>query len=522
MASTTIPFSLSQLLQQYTLSEITDAMLAIYQTNGSPVSSWQPFGTERTRVIAEAAGQALISQNYLPSTVAGGYLPLALQVNPDWVPINAEQVYSTFQFPPTTTQGYMQIYNGSDGYLALNSGDLLVQVDLTGNRYFNVNSLNIPPYTTLDGYFITLFQAESTGSVYNDPSNSNLLLVNSIAGVQVFNFPYEDSHGNSYAVNHTGPSLGTTTILSTGSNVNSYINIQIVIAGSVYNQSMYFTFSLNGSIQSDPIQIPVSGLYTIPNSNGVIIDFIDSSSSIPANFYAGDSWLFTIPGDWKILTGTDLETPASLATRAIQSYNLQSDIPTDGFYQRKVKDTPIVGSQVDQVVVFPDPFVGGKLNIVIAGQDGYTSPQVIQGVQNYLNAYSPMGFNILVFPPQVSAINFVGTITVAASSGSSPVPPLPNIQQEIQEAILEYLADIEINGTIKLAAIIKLIMSQVGVEDVAINSSFGLTQLGIVQDGGSPTYVDLSLGNSLLNNYVVPVSAAIGSNLFGFDYIVSS
>lgn len=508
------PPTLSQLLQQYSVEELTDIILGVYQAAGFPITAWQPFGTERTRVAANATVGNLVSAKYLPQLAASGFINLALTAAPDFVPLIAEQSYNIIQNPAQPTIGFMQLTNTSTRTYSIDPGKLIMLFQLTGNRYTNLDTISLPANTPLSAPVNALFQSVGTGSIYNDPANQggqdaygytntgNLVLVTPFPGVGVQNAP-QTSVGA-----HTGPSQGTISLSLPGSPLNSYIIVSINVSGNVSGGSMYFSYSLNGSAFSPAIQAVSS--YPVPNTGGIDLLFADASGSNPSNFYAGDSWTFNVPGDWKIQVGTDIESNASVATRSTDQWNRTAQVPTSGFYESLVRATPNVGNQIQATIINVDPNINGRVNCCVSGPDGYLSPQVLQSVQAYVSKFAPETDNPVVFPPQTATIDFEGTITVLPSVGNNPVVPLPQIQEEVQVALTQYIQSVPINGTIKLSSIIEIVREQTGVTD--INTS----TLQIIVDSVAQS------GNYTLGSSTTYVQAVAVFTTFQFTWLVSA
>jgi hypothetical protein len=513
MANTTP--TLSQLLATYSVEQLAQSILGVYQAAGFPVTAWQPFGTERTRVSSIATVGSVVSSNYLPQIAASGLLALAntIPAAQAFIPLTADQVYDTQPLPAQPAIGYMSLTNSSTTSYTISPSAFIVKFQLTGNRYTNINALTIPANTTITAPVTALFQSSGPGSIFNDPSNqggisgnsyvnngTNLLIITPFPGVGINN-PPATSQGA-----HTGPSQGSIVLSLPGSPFNSYIIVNIVISGNQVGSSAYFTYSLNGSLQSSAIQMTAT--YTIPNTNGIVLDFADASESNPSNFYAGDSWTFNVPGDWKIQAGTDQESYNSLVTRSLLQWNRTSAIPTMGYYESLIRNTPNVGNQVQAVIIAADPNINNRVNACVSGPDGYMSPQVLLAIQANVNAYSEITDNVLVFPPQTATIDFLGTITVLPTATSNPVVPLPAIQNEVQVALTEYIQSVPINGIIYLSSIIEIIKEQTGVVDVNTST------LQIIVNGTPQT------GNYTLGNTITYVQAVSVVTNFQFQWVI--
>lgn len=506
--------TLAQLLQTYTVEQLLDIFISVYQAFGFPTTSWQPFGSERARNTAFATGLNKVSTQYMRQIAASGFLQLALTDAPDWVPLIAQQVYNLYQNPAQPAIGTMQFTNSSSSNYTFSAGQFITQFPLTGNRYTNVNAVTVPANTTSGNPVSAIFQSQGIGSQFNDPSAQALIPVSSFPGVGITNL------ANPSAGFHTGPSQGT---ISLGGSLNTFASIQVSIAvsGSIGlgpSATFYFNYSLNGSAAS--ANILGTAAYAIPGTS-ITLNFADADPSNPSNFYQGDSWQFSIPGNWLIQIGTDEESIQQLAIRCVNQWGQISRVPNEGFYENLALATPNVGNQITQVLVTPDGYVGGKVNVCISGPDGYLSPNVIDLVRQNVLSYAPETDNPVVFTPSVLGIDFQGTITVAAPSSTSPIPPLQSIEQAITEALTVYIQSIQINGLIEIAQIIKIIMQQTGVINVCTVPTAGLTQVTIIA-GMTTTTQDYQLGSIV--NYVKAVAAPSQANnsIFNFSWIVAS
>lgn len=436
--------TLAQLLNPMTVQQVFQGLLGVYQANGFPVDSWQVGGVERTRLMAMATELMDLSANYIPGITSGGFVDLA--VNTNWMPLLADQEYNLEQNPATFTVGNITLTAASgSGPYSFAAGDLIAVFANSGNRYINTGSGTL----TLSGSLVVPFRAEFAGAKYIDSSNQGALisLVTPLPGVTLNN-----PAGTYGSVSHVG--AGTGTLSLSGSPVGPH-QVVIRIDSSGQSGSAAWSYSLDGA---SFVSVGASGSQSNLGGTGIDVTLVNSAAN--PSFVLRDTYTFNTPGSWITSQGADAETFQALATRCKNRWSTLANVGVTQLYQLLATSTPGVGAQVTQVIVQPDTNINNKLNIVIAGPGGVLPSATVSAVQSFISARVPITVNPFVISPTPVNVSFGGTITCQASL-------LTAIQGAISTAITDYVAETPINGTLRIASLIELIMEVTGVIDAA-------------------------------------------------------
>jgi hypothetical protein len=434
--------NLADLLTTQTQSQIFQILLGIYSVNGFPVQSWQVGGVERTRVMAIATAIADVSGNYIPTAAAGGFLDYATG---SWLQLLALELYNLPFNPATFTVGNITLTAASGvGTATYQAGQLIAVFGATGNRYLNTGTVVIPAGP---GSVTGAFQAEFAGSSYSDPPSSPALTLSTpIPGVTLTNpaglySPVPPAHVGS----------GTGSVTPSGTVVGSHqFVIRIDSTGAVGVAS--WSYQLDGQ---PFVSAGTASSLLIPGT-GVTVTLANGASG--TSFVIGDTYLFNAPGNWITSQGSNAEADQFLAARCRARWSSLSSIPVSNFYFLLATSTPSVGSQVTQCLVIPDTVINNKVNIIVAGPVGALPGATITAIQTYINPRVPGTENPVVVSPSAQAITYAGTITVTASQ-------LTSATNAINTALTNY--NVGINGTLRLAKVIELIMDQGGVIDAS-------------------------------------------------------
>ncbi len=435
--------TLADLLQTQTVEEIFQILLATYQAYGFPVSSWQVGGVERTRLMATATAVHDLTSNYQPGITAGGFVDLAPGTG--WMPLLASEMYNLEQELATFTIGNIVLTSASGvGTQIIPAGRIIVTFAATGNRYISNAQIIIPAGP---GTVTGSFTAEFAGAGYNDPSNSgSLSLVTVLPGVTLTN-----PAGNYGDVVLVGAGTGALTL--GGSPVGTHLVVVRIDATGQSGAASWST-SLDGSPY-----VSQGAVASVTNLGGTGINITLANGAYNPSFVIGDQYTFETPGSWITSTGSDIEADSALSQRCKDRWSTLANVGTASLYDLLARSTPSVGSQVTQVVVVPDANINNKLNIVIAGPGGVLPAGVVSDVQTYIGARVPITVDPVVSTPSTLNVTFAGTITCPASL-------LTTIQGAVQTAMTNYNNSIEINGTVRISAIIDRIMNITGVVDV--------------------------------------------------------
>lgn len=437
--------ALSALLNPLTVEQVFQILLAVYQANGFPTQSWQPGGTERTRLKAIATALTDVSSNYVPGVTAGGFTTLAPGTG--WMPLLASELYNLEQEPATHTVGTINLASATGvGPITVTSGSLIVVFAGTGNRYILAEDGTIPAGP---GSVDLSFVAEFAGAKYNDPSNSGALtLVTPIPGVTPTN-----PAGTYGEISHVGSGTGTLT-LGGSPTIPHQVVVRIDSTGDSGVAS--WSYSVDGGAFVSAGAVPSASDI---GGTGIDVTLVDGVGT-PNSFIEGDTYTFATPGTWITSQGADIESDQALSQRCRDRWATLAAVGVTGLYDLLARSTPDVGAQVTQVIVQPDPDINNKLNIVIAGPAGVLPAGTISAVQSYVQARTPITVFPVVVSPSTTNVTLGGTITCQAKLFAS-------VQLAVQVAMTNYINSVPINGTIRIARIIELLMEIEGVIDVA-------------------------------------------------------
>ena len=462
--------TLADLITVQTPQTISGYMLGYLASVGFPVQSWQPGGAERTRIMAFATATADISGNYIPQAAAGGFLDYA---SLPWLQLTAAELYNLVYNPATQTVGTVAITPvAGAGPYTYSPGQLIAVFAASGRRYINTGSGTIAagPATTN-----VTFAAELTGSAYNDSSNANpnagalITLATPLPGVTLNN-----PAGTFSPVSVLGSGTGSMTAGGT-----SLYPHQVIARADTTGAAAVFSWSY--SLDGAPF---VSyGIGNAVNLGGTGINLTFTDGATPASFVAGMTLSVQSPGSWITSQGTDVESAVLLAQRCRNRWASLSTIPTNGLYQLLATSTPVVGGQVTQIVVQPDAFINNQVNIIVAGPAGVLPVATVAAIQAYISPRVPITDKPVVLSPSTLLVTIGGLVTVSASQRASAVAA-------IQVALTNYVAATNINGTLRIAAIIDAVMNVTGVVDVS----------GVTINGAA---VNLVLGSA--TSFVLPL-----------------
>lgn len=454
--------TLLELLTPKTVAEIYAQLLGYYASQGFPTSSWQAFGTDRTRTSAIATVIQSISAGYIPQITAGGLLDYAeLLQSPQPLQLLAANNFDTPVNIATFTIGNITLTNTGGSTYSIAAGQLTAVFGQSGNRYVNTTGGSLAATT---GTLVISCTAENPGASYNDPSSSGAItLISPLPGVTLSN-PATDYT----EVAQVGSGTGTLTL--GGTPVGSH-QVLISITSTGASGAASWSYSIDGGAY-----VAAGAVASLANLGGygINVTLVDGLSG--TSFVIGDTYLFYTPGSWITTQGSDLESSQLLASRCRDRWALQSSIATNGYYEYLATTTPNVGGQVTQVIVLPDADINDKVNIVVAGPEGVLPPGTITDIQNYINPRAIGTDFPTVVSPSETDITFAGTLTVTAAQ-------LAAAQSAVDTAMNVYADGTQINGTLRIAKVSELCMEVPGMIDAS-----GITI------NGAPT--NLTLGSS--------------------------
>lgn len=433
--------TLADLLALKTQEQWLQVLLGVAQAEGFPVESWQDGGTEKTRLLAMSAGLLALG-NYVPAIAGGSLLDYAPNY-PGWTALTAAQIYAITQNASSFTLGVVLATNVAVQTYPFTAGGLKVNFGASGRNYFSVGSGVIPASGTL----LIPVIAENAGAAYIEPNNSGAVtLVSSLPGVTITNPPTSaftvPTHGGS----------GTGTVTPSGAPPLPH-SVAVNITSTGQAGVATWSYSLDGAAF-----VAAGAVASLVNVGGTGITITLANGAINPSFALGDSYSFSCPGSWITSQGSDVEADLALATRSRNRWSSLSNVPTQSLYQLLATSTPSVGSQVTQCFVVPDPTINNKINVVVAGPGGVLPSPTITAIQAFITPRRRGCDNPIVQSPSTTAITYAFTYTVPSAQAAAA-------DAAIVAAIQAYSASVGVNGTLRIAAIIDLVMEVDGVVD---------------------------------------------------------
>lgn len=433
--------TLAQLLIPQTQQQLFDLLIAQAQAAGYPVTAWQPGGVERTRYMTISKAMLDVASNYVPAIAGGSLLDYAPNF-PGWTELTAEQIYDLSENLATFTAGTLVATNTATIAYPFTAGSLKFTFSLSNRSYFSSGSGSIPASGSLTIPVI----AENAGAAYLEPNSSpGILLTSTLPGVTVTN-----PASNYAAVLHVGSGTGGITPVGTPIGPHS-VKIDILTTGT--QTTCTWQYSIDGNA---PVFVGSSSDFTIA---GTGIEIVLAAGSVVPSFVANDSYSFTCPGSWITSQGGDLETATALAARCRSRWSTLSLVPTENYYSILAKSVPSVGSQVTDVTVVPDAVINNKVNIIVTGPGIILPSTTISLIQTDIsNKARGCDFPVVSSPVTIAII--IGLVLTADSQRANSVLAL------VQSTLLDYIANIPTNGTIRLSAIIDRGMNVQGAVDI--------------------------------------------------------
>jgi len=467
--------TLAELLVAPTKEQVFNALLANYQAAGFPVTAWQPFGTERTRLMAMATAIVDFGAVYIPA-IAGGSLLDYAPLYPGWTALTADQIYDLDQLPATFTAGNITASNTSNGaYNYTAASPLKLTFTVSGRSYLSTGGGTIPAAVgAVPGTAVISVRAEFAGSVYLEPSNSataTILLTTPLPGVSLSNPATQYN-----AVVHTGS--GTGTVTPSGTPVGPH-SLLVLITSTGQAGVATWSYALDGGTP-----VAAGPLTTLANIGGVGITVTLANGATNPSFAAGDTYLVSCPGSWITSQGSDLESDAALVERCRDRWASLAVVPTQGLYQLLATTTPDVGSQVTQCTVVPDAVINNKVNVIVSGPGGVLPTATIAAIQAYITPRARGCDNPIVQSPTTTPVTIAATVTVF-------VAQLATVQAAVVTSLQTYVAAIPVNGVVRIAEVVDAIMTIDGVVDctgVTINGVAANLVLGSVSSFVLPVY----------------------------------
>lgn len=174
-----MPTSLASLLVQNTKAYIYDYALAIAETVGLPVTTWQPGDPTRSLYHVESELLATL-EDVVVNFIKAGFLDYA---EGDWLEILAEQVYNVIVPGATYASTDVTLTNTGGGTYIIDAGDLTFKNSTTGKTYHNTTGGTLNAGSTL----VVTVEADEAGSDSSAAATEIDEMVTALLGVTCSN-----------------------------------------------------------------------------------------------------------------------------------------------------------------------------------------------------------------------------------------------------------------------------------------------------------------------------------------------
>ena len=469
--------SLSDLLTPTTQEDLINQLLQLLASQGFPTTSWSPGTPDRAMLYAFTT--LLVDQvnNLIPIITAGGYTDFAQGT---WLQFLSQQRFNINYTEATYTYGLMTLTaTASAGPYTIAEEQLIAQFP-SGNRYINTTSGTLNAGSTLE----LTWRSEFTNDSLADPSLNYVdgyipgdppILITSLPGVSLDNPPQDYSNATDGYVSSSGLSTGRLYLTGTASDYHSF---SIIIDSFGQAGIATWSYSVDGAEY-----ISAGAVSSLSDVGGTGINILLVNGTITPSFNKSDIFTFSAPGNWITIQGRDIETDTALRLRDQERWSSIGNINNANIYQLLAKEA---SEQVTSVTVLTDGYVDNKVNIIVSGQGGVLPGDVINSIQQYLLARSPITDFPVVYSPGVVALTIAATVYVNPLVFNSG-------QAAIQAALNNYIASVGINGTIRISEVIRNITNQTGVvdcTDVSLSTTPSITPQsnGNIVLGSSYTY----------------------------------
>lgn len=377
-------YTLADLRTPQTQAVIRARLIAALTGRGLPTAAWTPTasgGVENTTVDMVAGALAKLVGAKMAQAASGRFLDLA---EDDELTYLAKHFYLLDRNLATFT--IQNIRLSSVPTAPSNSfapGDVWVMASATGNRYVNLDPIELPPDSQGPSAPKARFQAELPGASYSDPSATIDTMVTAPAGVSCTNVRPSDY----LPARLSGTSTGTIDVEGQDDDhvvppVNAVVQIRIDASGNVGAGGFSFKLGDGPWVSGGPITTVFfapgpSGDWTV---DGNRIIFTNGGAS--PSFIEGDVFTF-LRADAILQQGADTETDASLRGRCRARWTSLSLVPTAGLVALWAQQA---SQEVHKVVSDADPDVPGGIIVTIASSAGPASGQAQIDVSDYIAA----------------------------------------------------------------------------------------------------------------------------------------
>jgi len=165
-------------------------------------------------------------------------------------------------------------------------------------------------------------------------------------------------------------------------------------------------------------------------------------------------------GAWLTVTGTDLESNASLISRCKARWPDLGSSATAAVYQRWATTA---SPEVVKVRVFENAAGNGNVGVYIAGAAGPASATAVGLVATYISIRRPLCVTVSVFPTTVASVSVTGTAYVQAAYANA-------FPAALLAVITSFQNSLGIGATVYTAKLIQLIEEIQGVVNFAMTS----------------------------------------------------
>lgn len=489
-------YTLADLRTAQTQDVIAARLVAALAARGLPTASWTPAaagGVEMTTVNMVAGTLAKLLGAKMAGGVGGRFLDLATG---DLLTFLAKHVYLLDRNPATSTIQSVKLMSVATAPAnKFAPGEVWVASGATGNRYRNLDAIDLPPGKT--NGVSARFQAENPGAAYNDPEGTIDTMVVAPAGVTCVSArPFDYFSGRT-----TGASSGTVTAHGQDDDgifppVVAVIKVRIDVSGDI--GAGQFSYKLD-----DGPWVPVVPIQALTFMAGPSGDFhIDGGRLFMANggahpsFVAGD--VFTLLRASAILQqGADAETDASLRARCRARWPGLSLVPTAALVQLWAQ---LASGEVHKVKVDANPDTPGWIDVTLASSAGPASGQAQLDVSDYITPRL-MGFKGV--PASAVAGSPEEGVNVKSAAGKEITPSgvvtvpraqLASAQQAADVAWLAYLASVDLGGVVVLAKLEQVLedagaitFASVQLNGAAANVQLAANEVAVAAAGTSLT-----------------------------------
>lgn len=491
-------YTLADLRTPQTQAVIRARLIAALAGRGLPTAAWTPTasgGVENTALDMVAGALAQLVGAKMAQAASGRFLDLAAG---DELTYLAKHFYLLDRNVATFTVQNVKLFSVPTAPAnSFAPGELWVRANTTGNRYVNIDPIELPPGKLPPNGLSARFQAELPGASYSDPAGTIDTMVTAPAGISCANARPSDY----LPARLSGTSTGTIDVEGQDDDhvappVNSVVQIRIDASGDVGAGG--FSFKLgDGPWTSGG---PITNVFFAPGPSGDwFIDgnrIIFTNGTAPPSFIAGDVFTF-LRADAILQQGADAETDESLRGRCRARWTSLSLVPTQGLVALWAQQA---SPEVHKISSDADPQTPGGIVVTIASSAGPASGQAQFDVAEYIAARL-RGFKGV--PASAVAGSAEETVVVKSAVGRQITPggvvtvaraKLAATQQASDIAWDAYLRGLDLGATVILAELEQALLdagaltySGITLNAVNQNVQLAANEIAVPADGTSLT-----------------------------------